>query len=781
MNENLEKLLLQHVHHPNYRPVKPRVIAKQLVLSKDETRDLKKALKRLVKTGQLLYGANHLVYPPSGPGGTRITGIFHRTQHGYGFVRPSATAASEGKSADIYISARQTKDAATGDTVLVRVSDKPGRKGGVRGEILQVLERETHRFVGTYFEEGGVGLVHVDGGVFTHAILVGDAGAKNTQADDKVVIEMVRFPSQTHEGEAVVVEVLGARGQPGVDTLSIIHQFGLPQEFPEDVLAEARDQASTFDESIGKGRRDITDLTVITIDPADARDFDDAISLARTEKGHWLLGVHIADVSHFVRPKTALDHEARDRATSVYLPDRVLPMLPEIISNNLASLQPDRVRYTKTAFMEFTPKGTRVSTEHCSAAIKSDRRFTYEEIDDFLARPASWKKKLTPEVFELLGNMHKLAMMLRRLRLKRGAIELAMQDIELDLDTDGRVCGAHIEENTESHQIIEEFMLAANEAIAETLRDRELAFLRRIHEAPATRKMRALTDFVRELGIDCESMESRFEIKRVLELIQDRPEQRAVHYAVLRSFQKAVYSPQDVGHYALASDCYCHFTSPIRRYPDLTIHRLLDALTQNRPPVQDMDQLFVQGDHCSKREQRAEAAERELIKVKLLEHLQERIGLEMDAVVTGVERFGLFAQGLELPAEGLIPIQSLQDDYYTYDRASHSLTGRKSDNAHRLGDLVRVQVARVDIDHRELDFRLLGRLGRPPRVAQPARKKTKKGEPRKKTPKRSPKKSRPKKSSPKKSSPKKKAGGSKKRAKKAAKSKKNATRKPRRK
>jgi len=245
--------------------------------------------------------------------------------------------------------------------------------------------------------------------------------------------------------------------------------------------------------------------------------------------------------------------------------------------------------------------------------------------------------------------------------------------------------------------------------------DQDLLFLRRIHEPPNPRKMHALTEFVRELGIPCESMESRFEIKRVLEAVRGRPDERAVHYAVLRSMQKAVYSPKVAGHYALASDNYCHFTSPIRRYPDLTVHRLLDALALNKKPVQDVDQLYAQGEHCSDREQRAERAERELIKIKLLEYFEERIGEKMGAVITGIERFGLFVQGLELPADGLVPIHSLQDDYYVFDAATHSLTGRKAGNCYRLGDLIEVEVARVDLDDRELDFRLVGRLKKPPR------------------------------------------------------------------
>jgi len=721
MNANdLERLILRHVNGPDYRPVKPASIAKNLGLSKDDARQVKRAVRSLADKGRLRYGANRVVRPAGRGGGpSGVTGIFHRSPKGFGFVRPTGTSPDAGKSADIYIPVRKGKDAASGDLVLVRLSRRRGPKGGLSGEVAEIIQRETHRFVGTYFEAAGTGFVRVDGGVFNRAIMVGDPGAKSARADDKVVIEMVRFPSHAHDGEGVIVQVLGPRGAPGIDTLSIVHEYGLSDQFPEDVLEAARRQAEKFDESIGRGRRDLTAETVVTIDPKDARDFDDAISLTRIENDHWLLGVHIADVAHFVRPKTPLDREARDRGTSVYLPDRVLPMLPEVISNNLASLQPDQVRYTKTVFIEYTPDGVRVATEFCSAAIKSKRRFAYEEIDDFLAHPKKWKRKLTGEVFRLIGQMHELAMVLRQRRMKRGSIELSMQEVKLDLDRNGQVCGAHLVENTESHQVIEEFMLAANEAVAETIRDHEIDFLRRIHEAPAPRKLKALTEFVRGLDIPCKSLQSRFEIKRVLESIQDRPEQRAVNYAVLRSFQKAIYSPKDEGHYALASDCYCHFTSPIRRYPDLTVHRLLDAIARKRKPVDDFDRLMVLGEHCSDREQRAEAAERELIRVKLLDYLSQRIGERMDGVITGVEKFGLFVQGLEMPAEGLVHVNSLQDDYYHYDATTHSLTGHKAENCFRLGDLVRVEVAHVDIDDRQLDFRLLGKLKRPAKTAKP--------------------------------------------------------------
>jgi len=694
------------VRKSGYRPVKPRVLAKELGVAADDLQTFKRLLKKLVKHGALVYGANHLIGLPGTTKGEYITGVFRRMAAGFGFVRPQGTSPAAGRDHDLFIAPEHAGDASSGDTVLVKPVQGKGRAGGTRGQIVEVLQRETNRFVGTYFEAAGNALVRVDGSLFADPIYVGDPGAKSARPDDKVVFEMVRFPTHAHGGEGVIVEILGARGQPGVDTLSIIREFNLPEAFAEDTIEAARLEAERFDESL-VGRLDLTATTVVTIDPVDARDFDDAISLERLENGHWRLGVHIADVAHFIKPGGPLDREAKERGTSVYLPDRVLPMLPEVISNGLASLQPDRVRYAKTAMLEFTADGIRVATDLHNSAIKSCRRFAYEEVDDYLARPRDWQCKLTPEVHTLLGRMHELAMILRGRRMRRGSLELSMQEVKVDLDRDGRVVGAHRVENTESHQIIEEFMLAANEAVAEALHAADVPFLRRVHQAPNPIKIKSLNEFVAELGFQTASLESRFELQRLLNEVAGRPEQHAVNYAVLRSLQRAVYSPEEEGHYALASDCYCHFTSPIRRYPDLTIHRLVDGLVTHRKARRDFTELVVLGEHCSDRERRAEAAERELTKIKLLTFFESRIGDEMDAVITGVEDFGLFAQGIEIPGEGLIRTASLADDYYAYDKSTHSLVGRREGNRFRLGDRVRVCVARVDLDRRELDFRLV--------------------------------------------------------------------------
>jgi ribonuclease R len=772
MPSEIRSAVLDLVNNPNYQPVKPAVIAKRLGLANEAAREFKKVIKALIKEKQLAYGPSHLVFSARQSDGKKrkrkragdspekvqpnphekqekqikgapikknresrnthetkhFTGTFRRAAGGFGFVRPEGTLRAEGRDADVFIPANKTGDAASGDIVSVRLEKTRGRMGKFEGRIIDVVERATNRFVGVYFEQAGMGLVQVDGKIFANPIYVGDPGVKGVRADDKVVIEMVRFPSHARDGEGVVVEVLGARGQPGVDTMSIIYEFNLPGEFADDSLADARKQAEKFDESIPRGRRDLTNLPIVTIDPVDARDFDDAISLERLENGHWLLGVHIADVSHFVHPKSPLDREAHDRATSVYLPDRVIPMLPEIISNNLASLQPHKVRYAITAMIEFTEEGARVATDVFKSAIKSRRRFTYEEVDEFLVAkslspplPAAKKSRkgssasvfdnLTREVEALLTRMHELAMILRGRRFVRGALELSMPELNIDLDAEGRVTGAHLEQNTESHQIIEEFMLAANEAVAEKLADAGLLFLRRVHGSPDPRKLKALSEFVRELGYDVENLENRFELQKLLDSVKGDPREHAINYATLRSMQRAVYSPEDEGHYALASQCYCHFTSPIRRYPDLTVHRLVDTLNRGKKPQQQMNDMLVLGDHCSEREQRATDAERELNKVKLLLYLSDKIGLELDGIITGVENYGLFVTGAELPAEGFIHISGLTDDYYRYDRARHIIEGFRSGNTFRLGDPVRVAVAAVDVDARELDFRLIARVG----------------------------------------------------------------------
>lgn len=698
--------ILEHIAKKSYQAVKPKALARKLGVRQADYANFRKVLRALAEEKRIEFGRNHTVQPLKPYGA--VVGIFRKNASGFGFVRPHPSEALAGQ--EIYIRATAVGDAATGDEVLVRVLKKPRRGDkGPEGEILRVLERDTHQFVGVYFEDGGEGFVRVDGTGFTEPIFVGDPGAKGARADDKVVFEMIRFPSPRQRGEGVINEVLGPRGQPGVDLLSVIRSYELPDEFPADVLKEARLQAEAFDESELDGREDFTNDTIITIDPVDARDFDDAVSLTYdTRRRHWLLGVHIADVGHFAPPGSMLDREARNRGTSVYLPQRVLPMFPEIISNGLASLQQGRVRYVKSALMEFTHAGQRAGVRFANAAIRNKRRFTYEQVSAILAEPEKHRPALEPDVLELLLRMQEFGLILRARRLKRGALELSMPEVELEFDEEGRVAGAHNAVHDISHQIIEEFMLAANEAVASHLAEHGIAFLRRIHPQPAPQKLQDFAEFVAILGyeVSVSRATDRFQLQRLLRESAEQPEAQAVHYALLRSLKQAEYSPAEEGHYALASDCYCHFTSPIRRYPDLTVHRLLNALIKTGRAGSDAAELVALGEHCSFTERRAEQAERELIKVKLLEYMAERIGLELEVVITGVHEYGFFGQALVMPVEGLVHVGTLTDDYYYYEALSHSLTGRKTKRRFRLGDKVKVRVVRVDTQRQQLDFQL---------------------------------------------------------------------------
>jgi ribonuclease R len=768
-SQDLEQRILQHVNQANYKAVKPTAIGRKLRLSAEEQKTVRVTVKRLVKKKKLKYGPRHLVLPvqqsakeraadtptdapidsqndshensaPAVPTIDRdtektkesvqniksasaeqhaentILGTFSRAAGGFGFVRPAGTDRAVGRDHDIFIAAHDSLAACQGDTVRIQVG-RPGRSQGgaqdhnqTRGRVIEIITRVRNQFIGTYREKSNRGSVSIDGNQFERPIPVGDAGAKRAAIGDKVVIEMVRFPSGHDNGEAVLTEVLGTRGEPGVDTQMILHEFMIRQEFPEDVLDDARDQASQFDENNLTDRDDLTAATIITIDPVDARDFDDAISLEQIENGHWRLGVHIADVAHFVPVGSKLDVEAKLRATSVYLPDLVVPMLPEIISNNLASLQPDRNRYATTAIIEFNAEGIPIATDVKKTVIRSCRRFTYEEIDDFLDNRSKWQENLDNDVYFLLDRMHELAMLLRGRRLEHGSLEVGLPEIKIDLDGNGEVAGAHRTVNTESHQIIEEFMLAANQAVATLLNDRELKFLRRIHPDPTKRKLVNLTKFAREIGIKTDDITSRFQIQEVVNQSVGKPYEQAVGLTVLRSLQKAIYGCEEERHYALNFTHYCHFTSPIRRYPDLTIHRLLNQVIAAKPIVQDIPKITELGDHCSDREVNAERAERELKKLKLLNYLDTRKGEEMVVLVTGVEKFGLFVQGVQVPASGLIHVATLRDDHYSLEQGTHVLVGYRSGNSFRLGDTLSIRIGHIDHEKREANFIFLNKI-----------------------------------------------------------------------
>jgi ribonuclease R len=703
---DFETRILNAISDRKYKPIKAKTLFRQMELDDGVYPDFRNALRSLIRQGRASIGKNSTVRPAD-PLGTAI-GIFRRMGSGSGVVRTHLT--EDRGAAEYNIADYHTLDASSGDEVLIRVLDRPTRATLGVGEIIDVKQRATKQFVGTYFERDGDKLVRVDGTVFSRSLIVSDADTKGVQPDDKVVVEVLKFPTIHQRGEAVIVEVLGKRGIPRVDTLSTVRALGIPDTFPEEVLAEARAVAAKFHEDQLGDREDFTNQLVITVDPVDAKDFDDAVSLTIDPKSkHWLLTVHIADVAHFVKRGGALDQEARKRGNSVYLPMQVIPMFPELISNGLASLQGGKIRYVKTAEIEFTAAGEPVTTRFANGAIRVKKRFAYEHVSEILADSTGERAaSCDTEIVAMLLKMRELALILRKRRAKRGALEMDMPEPVLDYDKEGHVVGAHFAVNDISHQIIEEFMLSANEAVARQLDELKVSFIRRVHPAPDPVKLKAFAEFTAILGYPISKYQDRFELQRVLRETADKPERHAIHYSMLRSLKQARYSAEQDEHYALATQQYCHFTSPIRRYPDLTIHRLLSQWIDRGAASANLDELHAIAEQCSRTERRAESAEREIVKLRILNFLADRVGMKLDGVITGVAEYGFFAQGAEFPAEGLVHVSSLSDDYYHYDEASHTLEGKRTLKRYRLGDRVRVEVVRSDVARRQLDFRIVG-------------------------------------------------------------------------
>ncbi|MAI71227.1 MAG: ribonuclease R [Rhodopirellula sp.] len=705
ISTELADRVMRLVVSADYRPSKPKQIATSLKLGLDEYRDLRRVIKQLVLEGRLLYGSNHLVISVGAIGGPddSLRGTFRRAMGGdFGFVRPNHAEDDSDVPDDVFIPAGCTAGAMEGD--LVNIEVRPSRRGGNEGRVTEVLQRSRRQFTGTFRNIDGEAVVFLDGTHYEAPVSVGDIRGLPLTNDDKVFVEIVDYPDESGAGgEAVILERLGSNKNPAIDTLSIIRQYALPNAFSESVLDAARQQADAFsDEEVPEKRKDLTSMLTITIDPFDARDFDDAISLQR-EEGRWRLWVHIADVSHFVPTGSPIDEEARKRATSVYLPDRVIPMIPEIISNHLASLQPDRMRLVKTVEIEIQDDLTITHTEVHNGAIHSDLRLNYEQVDQFLANPESRLELWGAPICDLLKEMHTLAMKMRKARFKGGALSMDMPDIKLDLDKSGKVRGAHRVEHTESHQIIEEFMLAGNQAVSTWLDDLGLNHLHRIHPPPDRRKLRQLSNFVKDLGIDAGTVESRFDIQKVLDSVDGTPLEDAVNFAVLKSMNKAIYAPQLEGHYALDMEHYCHFTSPIRRYPDLTVHRLVQKILDKKPTPDDPFASLVKlGHHCSDMERNAAAAERELIQLKLLHFLNKHVGESMEAVISRVFADGIHARCVKLPVDGFIPITTLPNDQYRFERRGQMISGFRQGNRFRLGDLLTVKVSKVDLQDRQL-------------------------------------------------------------------------------
>lgn len=712
-----------------------KALARRLALGSEDAIDLRRSVRKWIKAGRLVTVGGKLVSLPTRamqkavPSTQRpvsdeakpsnlIRGIFKRHPRGYGFVRPIEKIGAGTRAFDLFVPPDSAGDASTGDEVLVRrVRSSRGSRGndGGTGEstearLVKILKRSAGQFVGTYFEERGRGWVRIDGSTFADPLELGDPGAKRVREGDKIAVEITRYPTAERRGSAVIVTVLGRHGEPGVETRMILYSYELNPEFPDEVQAEARAQARLFEamlaESKFHGRQDFRGDLTVTIDPVNARDFDDAISLERNREGHWRLLVHVADVSAFVEPGSSLDAEARKRGNSVYLPDLVVPMLPEVISNSLASLQAGEPRLSVSVEIHFSPEGIVTSSQVHRSVILVDHRFSYEQAYQVMMTAPELPlegQEVSAEIRRLLERMHKLAMILRERRFRRGALELNLPEIALTLDDDGNASSAALVPHDESHQVIEEFMLAANEAVARRIDEAEIPFIRRAHPDPDPLKLKDFAVFATEVGFHVTDPENRFELQKLLKETAGRPEEHAIHYALLRSLKQATYTPEEIGHYALASKDYCHFTSPIRRYPDLVSHRQVLALIRGKRPFADYDELLAIGEDCTRTERKAAAAERELVKLKILLFLQDHVGETFEAIITGVEDYGFFAQLVQWPIDGLVRLERMgAESLWYFEEASRSLIAKRGGKRYRLGDRVRLRIIDVDVEGRDL-------------------------------------------------------------------------------
>ena len=701
MPEALEKRIIELLKHPDYRPLKAGQLARALAVSPEDYPQFKQTLEHLRRAGHIVIGAGNLIMPPALSG--LIIGTFRANRKGFGFVMPLEPTSHD----DLFVPEGAAGGAMTGDTVTARVVSKSKRAGLPRytGQVIDILERANNRFVGTLLKEPDGWIVQPDGSSFVKPISVDDVGAKNARQKDKVVVEILSYPTGKYLARGVIIEVLGRAGQYEAETQSIIRRYHLPSGFDADCLDQAHEAAGGFDPEQLDGRGDITDKVIITIDPPDAKDFDDAISLERDARGNWILGVHIADVSHFVPADSPLDAEAKNRGNSIYLPGRTLPMLPEVLSNGVCSLQPGQKRSVKSVYLTYDPEGNVLSRKFANSIMCSTQRLTYQQADKILK---GHTKDAKPGVLELLKNMETLSRTIEIRRIKNGMIHLDLPETELVIDKSGRVVDAHPADASYPHTIIEMFMVETNEAVASLLDRLNVPFIRRIHPEPDALSVKNLAQLVRGFGFSMPRNPGRAAIQDLLAAVKGADCELAINLAVLRSLEKARYAPLNIGHYALASTHYCHFTSPIRRYADLLVHRTLQCHLQNRldraKQIAAGQDLLQMGEHITFTEQRAEDAEKDLTKVLILQMLSKRIGDELDCVVTGLTNFGVFVQSRKFGIEGLIRKEDLGPDQWQYNERAHCITGERSGYTVRLGQSVKVRIDSVNIPARQLNL-----------------------------------------------------------------------------
>lgn len=675
-----------------------QISAKLGLADMDQRKLISDVLEELVRNDQLIE-VERGKYKLKVRGG-HITGTVQMTRSGAAYI------ITDEVKEDVYINNRNVNRALNGDKVKVYLYAK--REGQrLMGEIVEILEQRERTFVGTIERSSGYYFMIPDNKDMPYDIFIHPRNLKGAEEGQKVVARITDWPPSAKNPFGEVVDVLGVAGLHETETHAILAEFELPYKFPENVLRQAEQVPGDITDQEIKSRRDFREIKTFTIDPGDAKDFDDALSMSKLDNGNWEIGVHIADVSYYVKPFSEIDKEAYARGTSVYLVDRVVPMLPERLSNDLCSLKPNKDRLCFSAVFEMTEQAQVVNQWFGRTVIHSDRRFSYEEAQQIIE---TGEGDLSTEILQF----HKLAAILRGDRFKRGSFSFERVEVKFYIDDKGKPTGVYFKEARESNWLIEEFMLLANKKVAERIGkvkqgQHAKTFVYRIHDKPNAEKLLNFSNFIHQFGYSIKTASHKAiaeSMNRLLTDIQGKNEQYIIESLAIRTMAKAKYSTQNIGHYGLSFEHYTHFTSPIRRYPDLMVHRLLDMYLHNEPSEnqQKVEGMCIQS---SMMEERAVQAERASVKYKQVEFLQDKLGQKFEGIISGISEWGFYVELTENHCEGMVPMRDMDDDFYEYDEKNYCLVGAHTRRRFVIGQKVTIEIARTNLAKRQMDFKLI--------------------------------------------------------------------------